>query len=68
MFAFYCIMLFKSYCVVCPFYCIMYCVVYVMLYYVVLLYNVVLSSFFCTRVGLLPPGANPIAVKIIIIK
>jgi hypothetical protein len=24
--------------------------------------------FFCTRVGLLPPGANPIAVKIITIK
>jgi hypothetical protein len=36
----------------------------------VLLYRVVLSFyfFFCTRVGLLPPGANPIAVKIIILK
>jgi hypothetical protein len=45
------------------------CVVYIVLYWVVLLYRVVLSFyfFFCTRVGLLPPGANPIAVKIIII-
>jgi hypothetical protein len=41
----------------------MYCVVYVLLYCVVLLYSVVLSFFPCTRVGLLPPGANPIAVK-----
>jgi hypothetical protein len=33
-----------------------------------MLYRVVLSFyFFCTRVGSLPPGANPIAVIIIII-
>jgi hypothetical protein len=39
------------------------------LYWVVLLYRVVLSFLFlsCTGVGLLPPGANPIAVKIKII-
>jgi hypothetical protein len=46
---------------------LMYCVVYVVLYCVVLLYSVVLYFCFCTRVGLLPPGANPIAVKKIII-
>jgi hypothetical protein len=53
MFAFYCIMLFTSYCIVLfTFYCIV-------LYYCIVLFY--LS--FCTRVGLLPPGANPIAVK-----
>jgi hypothetical protein len=43
-------------------YC-MFAVVCVLLYCVVLLYSVALSSFFCTRVGLLPPGANTIAVN-----
>jgi hypothetical protein len=70
--AFYGVMLFTSYCIVFPFYCIMYvlcmCCLRIcmcgLLYWVVLPCRVVLSFiFFCTRVGLLPPGANPIAVN-----
>jgi hypothetical protein len=69
MFAFYGIMLFTSYCIVFPFYCIIFVrIMYVFftfycigLYYCIRLFY--LFIFFCTRVGLLPPGANPIAVK-----
>jgi hypothetical protein len=60
-------LLFTSYCIVFPFYCIMYvlcCLRCIVLYYCIVLFYL---FFFCTRVGLLPPGANPIAVKIIII-
>jgi hypothetical protein len=50
--------------IVFPFHCVMYvvCVVLFTLYCIVLLHSVVLSFCFSTRVGLLPPGANPIAV------
>jgi hypothetical protein len=41
----------------------MYVICIVLYYYIVLFY----LFFFCTRVGLLPQGANPIAVKKIII-
>jgi hypothetical protein len=46
---------------------LLYCVVYVLLYCVVLLYSVALSFFVCTRAGLLSPGANPIAVILLLL-
>jgi hypothetical protein len=69
MFAFYGIMLFTSYCIVFPFYCIIFvriiCVLFTFycigLYYCIWLFYFFI--FFCTRVGLLPPGESPIAVK-----
>jgi hypothetical protein len=59
-------MLFTSYCIVSVLlYYVRIKYVWLTFYCVVLLYRVVLSFYvlFCSRVGLLPPGANSIAVK-----